>query len=50
MAFIQWYNKYKSSQYYFSVDDNKTCNIELWSTEFFSELRDYIIPIHHIFS
>ena len=29
LAFIQWYNKHKSSQYYFSIDDNETCNVKL---------------------
>ena len=29
LAFIQWYNKHKSSQYYFNVDDDKTCNVKL---------------------
>jgi len=49
LAFIRWYNKHESSRYYFSVDDDETCNVELWSTEFFPESRDCIIPIHHIF-
>ena len=49
LAFIRWYNKHESSRYNFSVDDGETCNVELWSTEFFPESRDCIIPIHHIF-
>ena len=34
-------------RYHFSVDD-KICNVELWSTEFYPILRDCIIPVHHI--
>ena len=49
LAFIQWYNKHESSYYNFSIDNNKTCNVELWSTEFFLESQDCIISIYHIF-
>ena len=49
LAFIQWYNKHESSRYNFSVDDDETCNVKLWSTIFFPESRDCIISIHHIF-
>src|SRR6266540_2400238 len=34
-------------QYYFS-DDEQTCNVELWDTEFYPESHDCIIPLHHI--
>jgi hypothetical protein len=49
LAFIRWYKPAANdSRYYFSIDDDETCNVELWSTEFYPESRDCIIPIHNI--
>jgi hypothetical protein len=51
LAYIRWYNPVTNSRirYHFSIDnDYDTCNVELWSTEFFRESRDCIIPVHHI--
>jgi hypothetical protein len=49
LAFIRWY-KPASSRYYFSINGDETCNVELWSTEFYPESRDCIIPVHNILS
>jgi hypothetical protein len=47
-AHIRWYKPTKN-QFYFSVDnDEQTCNVELWETEFYPQSRDCIIPVHHI--
>jgi hypothetical protein len=48
LAYVRWYKPVNSSniRYRFSIDE--ICNVELWSTEFYPESRDCIIPIHHI--
>jgi hypothetical protein len=49
LAYVRWY-KHASSEkvrFYFSDDEN-TCNVELWNTEFYPESRDCIIPVHNI--
>ena len=51
LAFVKWYNSVKDPEirYYCQVgDDVKSCNIELWTNEFFDLSRDSIIPIHNI--
>ena len=51
LAFVKWYNPVKDPEirYYCQVgDDVKSCNIELWTNEFFDLSRDSIIPIHNI--
>ncbi|GET57088.1 hypothetical protein GLOIN_2v1786147 [Rhizophagus irregularis DAOM 181602=DAOM 197198] len=50
LAFIRWYKPAESSniRYHFRVRDDEICNVELWSTEFYPESRDCIIPVHHI--
>ena len=51
MAYIRWYKHVssRSIRYHFSSDnDYNTCNVELWSTEFYQESRDCIILVHHI--
>src|SRR5688572_15274545 len=52
LAFIRWYKHAEppNIQYHFRINGEKICNVELWSTEFYSESRDCIIPVHHIFS
>lgn len=49
LAYVRWYQHTGSSdvRYHFR-DDEGTCNVELWSTEFYPESRDCIIPVHHI--
>ena len=49
LAYVRWYQPTGSSdvRYHFR-DDDGTCNVELWSTEFYNESRDCIIPVHHI--
>ena len=51
LALIKWYKLAgdKKIRYHCQVDnDIKTCNIELWSNEFYVMGRDCIIPIHNI--
>jgi hypothetical protein len=52
LAFVRWYKPADSSniRYHFSITGEEICNVELWSTEFYSESRDCIIPVHHILS
>src|ERR1051325_1226956 len=48
LAYIKWYRP-ASSRFHFSIDDEEqTCNVELWRTNFYPESRDCIIPVHHI--
>ena len=48
LAYVRWY-KPASARYHFSIDDDEqTCNVELWSKDFYPESRDCIIPVHHI--
>src|SRR5436305_4552760 len=48
LAYVRWY-KPASARYHFSIDDDEqTCNVELWSKDFYPESHDCIIPIHHI--
>ena len=48
LVYIRWY-KPTNSQFHFSVDnDQQTCNVELWSKDFYPERQDCIIPVHHI--
>jgi len=48
LAYIRWY-KPVQQRYHFSInDEQQTCNVELWSKDFYTESRDCIIPIHHI--
>ncbi|PKK66373.1 hypothetical protein RhiirC2_784882 [Rhizophagus irregularis] len=49
LSFIQWYQP-ANSHYYFSIEDDEICNVELWGTEFYPEGRDCIIPVHNILS
>src|SRR2546422_7535650 len=52
LALVKWYKPVKDHKirYYCQVDDNdiKSCNVELWSNEFYKMGRDSIIPIHNI--
>ena len=51
LAYVRWYEPVASPnvRYHFSAkDDDKTCNVELWNTEFYPIGRDCIIPVHHI--
>ena len=49
LAFIRWYRP-ANNRHYFSINDDEICNVELWSTEFYPEDRDCIIPVHNILS
>lgn len=52
LALVKWYKPVQDHEirYYCQVDDDiKSCNIELWSNEFYNVSRDSIIPIHNIF-
>ncbi|GBC19806.2 hypothetical protein GLOIN_2v1786147 [Rhizophagus irregularis DAOM 181602=DAOM 197198] len=51
LAYIHWYRPASTSEsrYYFHIDDeDKSCNVELWKSEFYDESRDCIIPVHNI--
>ncbi|GES94182.1 uncharacterized protein LOC110233779 [Rhizophagus clarus] len=51
LALVKWYKLVQdhSTRYYCQVDnDIKSCNMELWTNEFYDMRRDSIIPIHHI--
>lgn len=51
LALVKWYKPVSDhrTRYYCQVDnDIKSCNIELWSKEFYEMARDSIIPIHNI--
>jgi hypothetical protein len=51
LALVKWYKPVQDHKlrYYFQVDDDvKSCNIELWSNEFYDMSRDSIIPIHNV--
>ncbi|RHZ78691.1 hypothetical protein Glove_158g2 [Diversispora epigaea] len=47
LAYVRWYKKIKN-RFYFSVNKEQICNVELWDTEFYPKSRDCIIPVHHI--
>ena len=48
LAYVRWYH-HVSSRYHFEIDDEeRTCNVELWGTDFYPESRDCIIPVHNI--
>lgn len=51
LALVKWYKLVRDHKirYYCQVDDDvKSCNIELWTNEFYDMTRDSIIPIHNI--
>jgi len=51
LALVKWYKPVRDheTRYYCQVDnDVNTCNIELWSNEFYEMGRDSIIPIYNI--
>lgn len=52
LALVRWYKLAQDHKirYYCQVDeeDINSCNIELWSNEFYDMSRDSIIPIHNI--
>ena len=51
LAFVRWYipaENYKTRFHCKIGDDDKSCNIELWKSEFYEAKRDCIIPIHSI--
>lgn len=52
LALVKWYKTAEDfeTRFHFQVDDDdiNSCNIELWSNEFYNMSRDSIIPIHNI--
>jgi hypothetical protein len=54
LALVKWYKPVQDHKirYYCQVDDDdiKSCNIELWSNEFYNLGRDSIIPVHNVLS
>ena len=52
LAYIRWFKTVNSAKirFYFNIRDQaETCNIELWSTEFYPIKCECIIPIYNIF-
>ncbi|RHZ89835.1 hypothetical protein Glove_9g38 [Diversispora epigaea] len=47
LAYVRWYKKIKN-RFYFGINQEQMCNVELWDTEFYPKSRDCIIPVHHI--
>ena len=54
LALVKWYKPVQDHKirYYCQVDDDdiNSCNIELWSNEFYNLGRDSIIPVHNVLS
>ena len=51
LAFVRWYKlaEHYNTRFHCKIDDDdKSCNIELWKSEFYEVGRDCIIPIHNI--
>ena len=51
LALVKWYQPVQDHKirYHCQVDEDiKSCNMELWSNEFYDMRRDSIIPIHNI--
>jgi hypothetical protein len=50
LAYIRWFKAVNSAKirFHFSIRD-ESCNVELWSTEFYPIKRECVIPIHNIF-
>ncbi|CAB4440174.1 unnamed protein product [Rhizophagus irregularis] len=51
LTYIQWYQHTNSAdtRFYFSIDDKeRSCNVELWNTNFYPKSRDCIIPVHNV--
>ena len=52
LAYIHWFKTVNLAKiwFYFSIRDQaETCNVKLWSTEFYPIKRECIIPIYNIF-
>jgi len=53
LAYVRWFlpaPDHKTRFYCQIDDDDKSCNMELWSNNFYDINRDCIIPVHDIFS
>jgi hypothetical protein len=51
LALVKWYKSVQNHRIRFhcQVDnDIKSCNIELWTNEFYDMSRDSIVPIHNL--
>jgi hypothetical protein len=50
LAYVRWFLP-APTRFYCQIDnDNKSCNVEIWSKQFYDLDRDSIIPIHNIYS
>jgi len=47
-AYIRWYKPTKNRSHFSINDEERTCNVELWDTDFYPKSRDCIVPVHHI--
>jgi hypothetical protein len=51
LAFVRWFTPVPTHKvrFHFQVnDDVQSCNVEIWSTNFYDISRDCIIPVHNI--
>jgi hypothetical protein len=51
LAYVRWYRPADTirTRYHFCInDEDETCNVELWKSDFYAERRDCIIPVHNI--
>lgn len=53
LAYVRWFLPAPNHQirFHFQVgDDDKSCNVEIWSNRFYDINRECIIPVHDIYS
>jgi hypothetical protein len=53
LAYVRWFLPAPNHKTRFHCqidDDNKSCNVEIWSKHFYDINRDCIIPVHDIYS
>ena len=53
LAYVKWFSPVQNTQTRFHCqvdDDNKSCNVKIWTDQFYNISRDCIIPVHNIFS
>ncbi len=48
LAYVHWYQSAGSLNIRYHFRNDKTCNVELWNTEFYPEGHNCIILVYHI--
>jgi hypothetical protein len=51
LAYVRWFKPAANYQtrFHFQINnDNQSCNVEIWSRDFYDISRDCIIPVHNI--